>query len=100
MKQDHKGTRTRISKSPFSPEESKNKILGGYCGDQLSLEVLFRLDRLGPWPNNPVRGRGRIRGRSAKEEMEVALQEGLKGIYSGLKPIRGEQPPRTFVRGG
>ena len=77
----------RISKSPFSPEESKSKIFRGYCGDQLPLEVLFRLDRLGLWPNNPVRGRGHIQGRSTKEEMEVVLQEELKGIYSGPKPI-------------
>ena len=25
-----------------------------YCGDQLPLEVLFKLDRLGLWLNNPV----------------------------------------------
>ena len=30
--------RMRISKSSFPPEESKNKILRGYYGDQLSLE--------------------------------------------------------------
>ena len=65
----------RISKSPFSPEESKSKILRGYCGDKLPLEVLFKLDRLGLWPNNPVRGRVQIRGRSLKEEIKVVLQE-------------------------
>ena len=43
------------------------------CGDQLPLEVLFRLDRLGLWPNNLIRGRGHIRGRSTKEEMEVEI---------------------------
>ena len=64
--------------------------------DQLPLEVLFRLDRLGLWPNNPVRGRGHIRGRSTKEEMDVVLQEKLKGIYSGPKPIRGEQSPQNI----
>ena len=79
----------RISKSPFFLEESKSKILRGYCGDQLSLEVLFRLDRLGLWPNNPIRGRRQIRGRSIKEEMKIVLQEELKGIYSGSKHIRG-----------
>ena len=93
MKQDRRGNRTRISKSPFSPEESKSKILRDYCGDQLPLEVLFRLDRLGLWPNNPVRGHGHIRRRSTNEEMEVVLQEELKGIYHGPKPIRGEQSP-------
>ena len=40
----------RISKSPFSPEESKNKIFRGYCGDQLPLKVLFKLDKLGLQP--------------------------------------------------
>ena len=63
------------------------------CGDQLPLEVLFRLDRLGLWPNNLIRGRGHIRGRSTKEEMEVVLKEELKDIYSGPKPIRVEQSP-------
>ena len=61
------------------------------CGDQLPLEVLFRLNRLGLWPNDPVRGRRRIRGRSTKVEMEIASQEELKGIYSRPKPIRGEK---------
>ena len=86
----------RISKSPFPPEESKSKILRGYFGDQLPLEVLFRLDRLGLWPNDPVREYGHVRGRSTKVEMEVALQEELKGIYSKPKPIRGEKSPRNI----
>ena len=90
------GNRTRISKSPFHPEESKIKILRGYCGDQLPLEVLFRLDKLGLWPNDPVRERGHVRGRLTKVEMEVALQEELKGIYSKPKPIRGDFPPRNI----
>ena len=67
-----------------------------YCGDQLPLEVLFRLNRLGLWPRNPVRGHGHIRRQSTKEEMEVVLQEELKGNYSGPKHIRGEQSPRNF----
>ena len=58
-------------------------------GDQLTLEVLFRLRGLGLWPNNPVRGRGQIRGLLVKEEMKIVLQEELKGIYSGPKYIRG-----------
>ena len=77
----------RISKSPFFLEESKSKILRGYCGDQLSLEVLFRLDRLGLWPNNPIQGRGHIQGRSIKEEIKIVLQEELKGIYSRPRHI-------------
>ena len=67
-----------------------NFIPNNFCGDQLPLEVLFRLDRLGLWPNNPVRERGHVRGRSTKVEIEVALQEELKGIYNRPKPIRGE----------
>ena len=96
MKQDHRGNRMRISKSPFPPKESKSKILRGYFGDQLPLEVLFRLDRLGLWPNDPVRERGHVQGRSTKVEMKVALQEELKGIYSKSKPIRGEQSPQNL----
>ena len=56
----------------------------------MPLEVLFKLDRLGLWPNNPIRGRGHIRGRSNKEEMEVVLKEELKDIYSGPKHVRRE----------
>ena len=52
------------------------------CGDQLPLEVLFRLDRLGLWPNDLVRERGHVQRRLTKVEMEVALQEELKGIYN------------------
>ena len=64
-----------------------------YCGDQLPLEVRFRLDRLGLWPNDPIRERGHVRGRLTKGEMEVALQEKLRGICSRPKPIRGDFPP-------
>ena len=62
----------------------------------MPLEVLFRLNRLGLWPNNPVRGRRHIRGWSTKVEMEIALQEELKGIYNRPKPIRGEKSPRNI----
>ena len=51
---------------------------------------MFKLDMLGLWPNDPVRERGHVQGRSTKVEMEVALQEELKGIYSRPNPIRGE----------
>ena len=60
-----------------------------YVAPPLPLEVLFKLDRLGLWPNDLVRGRRHIRGRSTKVEMEIALQEELKGIYSRPKPIQG-----------
>ena len=65
----------------------------GWCGDQLPLQVLFKMDRLGLWPNDPVRGRGHVRERLTKVEMKVTLQEELKGIYSSPKPIRGNLPP-------
>ena len=45
------------------------------CGDQLLLEVLSKLDRLGLWLNSLVRGRIQIRGLSLKEEINVVLQE-------------------------
>ena len=66
------------------------------CGDQLPLKVLFRLDRLGLWPNDPFQERGHVQGRLTKVEMEVALQEELKGIYSKPKPIRGDFPPQNI----
>ena len=65
----------RISKSPFSPEELKSEILRGYCGDQLSLKMLFKLNRLGLWPSSPIRRRVQIQGQSPKEEVKVVLQE-------------------------
>ena len=49
--------------------------------------VLFRLNGLGLWPNDPVRGCRHIRGRSTKVEVEMALQEELKVIYDRPKPI-------------
>ena len=67
-----------------------------HCWDQLPLKVLFRLNGLGLWPNDPVRGRKRIRGRLIKVEMEIALQEKLKSIYNRPKPIQSEKPPRNF----
>ena len=42
-------------------------ILIEYCGGQLTPELLFRLRGLGLWPNNPFRGRERIRGLSDKK---------------------------------
>ena len=85
-----------MSKSPFPPEESNSKILRGYCGDHLPLEVLFRMNGLGLWPNDPVRGRRHIRGWSTKVEVEIALQEVLKVVYSRPKPIRDEESPRNI----
>ena len=79
--------------------EIENKIyiyIYIYCGDQFPLKVLFRLDRLGLWPNDPVRECKHVRGRLTKVEMEVALQEELRGIYSRPKPIRGDFPPRNI----
>ena len=51
--------------------------------------VLFRLNRLGLWPNDPVRGRRHIQGRSTRVEVEIALQEELKDIYNR---------PKTYLR--
>ena len=59
-------------------------------------EVLFRLRGLGLWPNNPLRGWGRIRGRSVKEEMEIVLREEVKCIYIGSNCIRGQCSSRNF----
>ena len=46
------------SKSIFSPEESKSKILRGYCGGQL-INKLLKSSYLGMWP---IQGRKTIRG--------------------------------------
>ena len=58
--------------------------------------VLFRLNGLGLWPNDLVRGRRHIRGQSTKVEVEMALQEELEVIYARPKPIRGEKSPRKI----
>ena len=58
--------------------------------------VLFRLNGLGLWSIDPVRGCKHIRGRSTKVEVEMALQEELKVIYDRPKPIRGEKLPRNI----
>ena len=63
--------------------------------------VLFRLNGLSLWPNDPIRGRKHIRGRSTNVEVEIALQEELKVIYNRLKPVRSEKStwkrsPRWF----
>ena len=39
---------SRISKSSFSPEEPKSKILKGYWGGQLIPYVQIALERVGP----------------------------------------------------
>ena len=62
----------------------------------IASRVLFRLNGLGLWPNDPVRGRRHIWGRSTKVEVEIALQEELKVIYNRSKPIRGEKSPRNI----
>ena len=90
------GNRTGISKSSFPPEESKIKILRGYCEDQV-FGVLFKLNGLGLWPNDLVRGCRHIRGRSTKVEVKIALQEELKVIYNRPKPVRGERSPLKRV---
>ena len=49
--------------------------------------VLFRLNGLDLWPNDPVRGRRHIQGRTTKVEVEIVLQEELKVINNKPKPI-------------
>ena len=66
----------------------------------MPLGILFRLDRLGLWPNDPIRERGHIRGRSTKVEMEVALQEELKVFIADLNLSKVNSHLETFVRDG
>ena len=65
--------------------------------------VLFRLNGLGLWSIDPVRGCKHIRGRSTKVEVEMTLQEELKVIYDRSKPIRGglehSYPPGYYFKG-
>ena len=89
-KQDHKGNRTRISKSPFSSQGVEKQDFEGLLWGPVASKVLFRLNGLGLWPNNPIRGYRHIRGRLTKVEVEIALQEELKAIYNRPKPIQGE----------
>ena len=63
---------------------------------QIISRLLFRLNGLGLWPNDPVQGHKYIWGRSTKVEVKMALQEELKGIYDRSKPIRDEKSPRNF----
>ena len=65
-----------------------------YLWGPVASGVLFILNRLGLWPNDPVRGRRHIRGRSTKVEMEITLQEELKIIYNRPKP--GLKSPRNI----
>ena len=55
---------------------------------------------LGLWPNDPVRERGHVQGRSTKVEMEVALQEELKVFIADLNLPEVNSHLGTFVRGG
>ena len=48
IKPDHKVDQTRESKSSFSLEEPKSKILKGYCGDQSIPYVQIALEKAGP----------------------------------------------------
>ena len=73
-------------------------FLGIYLWGPIISGVLFRLNGLGLWPNDPVRGHKHIRGQSTREEVEMALQEELKVIYDRPKPIRGDHG--TFIQGG
>ena len=66
---------------PFSSEESKSKILRGYCGGQLTPKLLFRLRGLGLWPNNPVRGREHIRGLSDKKRWNGIMGRGQEYLW-------------------
>ena len=62
--------------------------------------VLFKLNRPGLWPNDPVRGHKYIRRWSTKVEVEITSQEELKGIYNRSKPIQVKSHLRTFIRDG
>ena len=62
--------------------------------------VLFRLNRLGLWPNHPVWGCRHIRGRSTKVEVEIVLQEELIDIIRDLNLSEVKSHLGTFVQGG
>ena len=58
--------------------------------------VLFRLNGLGLWPNDPVRGRRHVRGQSTTVEAEMALQEELKVIYIYIYKTEAFEAPTIF----
>ena len=70
------------------------------CGDQLTPELLFRLRRLGLWPNNPVRGRERIRGLSDKKEMKWYYGKRPSIFVVDLTVSEEDVHLGTSVRGG
>ena len=71
-------------------KERKKKDRKYYLWGPVASGVLFRLNGLGLWPNDPVQGCRHIRGRSTKVKVEIALQEELKAIYNRPKPIQGD----------
>ena len=108
MKPNHKADQTKESKSSFSPEEPKRKILRGYCGGQLIPLFKLHWKGLGPisslictdcirkgWAKYPVWRWESIRGRLVKEEVKVALRKEVKSTYVGFNCVRGQRPPRN-----
>uniref|UniRef100_A0A7N2L7J7 Uncharacterized protein n=1 Tax=Quercus lobata TaxID=97700 RepID=A0A7N2L7J7_QUELO len=68
MPQNAHRCRLMTSKSTLSPEESKSRILRGYCGDRsINRPIGFRIGSglLGQWP---IRGRIPVRGHHAPRQ--------------------------------
>ena len=101
---DHKGDPKRGSKSSFSPEEPKSKILKGYCGGQLSPAIKLHWRRPGPISSPictngvrkgqsqyPVWGQTNIREQPTKEGIKLPSEESGACLW-GIVPC-----PRTMV---
>ena len=107
IKLDHKVDPTKESKSSFSPEKPKSKILRGYCGDQLYPVLKPRWKRPDPISDLictscvrrgqaqcPIWGWENVRGQSTKEEIRFSSEERWRTLV-GIWPC-----PRTIVTSG
>ena len=93
IKPDHKVEQMRESKSSFSPEEPKSKILRGYCRGQLIPCVQTALGEARPniWSHmcNPrKKGSGPI-SEDNQQKKKVILQEEVKSACEKFDCVRG-----------
>ena len=108
---DHKGDPKRESKSSFSPEEPKSKILRGYCGGQLSPAFKLYWRRPGPISSPictngvrkgqaqyPVWGQANIRGQPTKEEIKLPSEERWSMLVRNWAVSEDDSHLGNFVR--
>ena len=94
IESDHKGDPKRESKSFFSPEKPKSKILRGYCVGQFCPR-LQQCKGKGP-AQYLVWGDTNIRGRPAKERAKLPSEERCSMLARSGDCVRGLWSPRHF----